>query len=364
MAKDHATTQILAPGGATPATGAHRRPPADPPPASTWRPWTIGIGVALLLALLPLSDQVLPAGGRFSSLLVQVFVYALMALGLTIITGFTGVLHLGVAAFMAIGVYAYAICTCPIYPFQVGFTAGLIIATAIGALAGVVLGLPTIRLRGDYLAIVTLAFGEIAQDCLRNLESVTKGTTGLNPLPGAFAHTASYHPTYYLYLALLGIAVLLVHHLHRSRTGRAWLAIRDDALAARSSGIGVARHKLTAFAIAAALCAAAGALFAALRGTSIEPGYYDFQNSMMVLASVIIGGLGSIGGALLGALLVFGFNLILLSRLAEWLAGGSAGGGNVIANPLNWKMLIFGLVLVLMMRFRPQGIIPADEGRR
>ena len=354
--------------GATPATGAYHRPPVVPLTPRSYS-WLIAIALLTAVALLPMSDGFLGPKFAFAGQLPQIFVDALLSLGLTVITGFTGLLHLGVIAFMAIGVYVYAIATCPIYPFQIGFWPGLVLATIGGAIAGFLLGLPTMRLRGDYLAIVTLGFGEIVQDCLKNLEVVTKGTTGINPLPpptlpgmgDLLGGSHTYRPTYYLYLTLLVLAVVVVRNLKRSRTGRAWLAIREDELAARAMGIGVAKQKLAAFSVAAALCAFAGALFAALRGTSIEPGYYDFQNSVMVVASVIIGGLGSLSGALLGALLIFGFNLIILGKIADAL--GHHASTNVMADPKNWKCLIFGVVLVLMMRFRPQGLLPAREAR-
>jgi branched-chain amino acid transport system permease protein len=356
--------------GSTPAAAVFHKPPAVLPPPSALTSWLVATGLVIVVALLPLSDGLLGPKFAFAGQLPQIFVYALLSLGLTVITGFTGLLHLGVIAFMAIGVYAYAIATCPIYPFQIGFWPGLGLATVAGAGAGFLLGLPTMRLRGDYLAIVTLGFGEIVQDCLKNLEVVTKGTMGINPLPppmlpglgDLLGGTHTYRPTYYLYLALLLLAVAMVRNLKRARIGRAWLAVREDELAARAMGIGVAKQKLAAFAVAAALCATAGALFAALRGTSIEPGYYDFQNSVMVVASVIIGGLGSISGALLGALLIFGFNLIVLAKVADAL--GHHASTNVMADPKNWKCLLFGLLLVLMMRFRPQGLLPARETQK
>ena len=345
----------------TPATGFVRQPEPPPPVVSRTR-WLIPLLLLAGTALLPITDRLLPSSMAFAGLMPQIFVFALLSLGLTVVTGFAGLLNLGVIAFMAIGVYAYAILTCPVYPFQIGFWPGLLCATVAGALAGVVLGLPTMRLRGDYLAIVTLGFGEIVQDCLKNMDVVTKGTTGINPLPppmipGIATHGHGYLPTYYLYLALVVLAVVVVRNLRRSRTGRAWLAIREDELAARSMGIGVARAKLAAFAVGAALCAAAGALYAARLGTSVEPGTYDFQQSVLVVAAVLIGGLGSISGALGGALLVFGVNLIVLAKLADALPG-STTGTNVLLNPLNWKCLIYGLALVLMMRFRPQGLLP------
>jgi branched-chain amino acid transport system permease protein len=295
-----------------------------------------------------------------------IFAFTVIGLGLNIVTGFTGLLNLGAAAFVAIGAYAYSILTCDIYPFRLGFWSGLGSATIIGALVGTVLGLPTMRLRGDYLAIVTLGFGEIVQDLLKNLEPITKGTQGINPVPhptlGAFAFTSETHlPFYYLYLAFAALAALLCRNLRRSRVGRGWVAVREDELAARACGVNAARAKLSAFAWGAALCSAGGALVAALVGTSIEPGYYDFQLSIVVLCAVIVGGMGSVPGVLLGSLLMFGFNSIVIVRLADAL-GGSASA-NVLASPNNWKFLVFGLALILAMRLKPEGLLPAREVR-
>ena len=347
-----------------PATGATSLQPLTPS-APAWRRLLVPLLFLALAALLPLSDRLLPSTLTFAAQMPQLFVFGMVSLGLTVVTGLTGLLNLGVIAFMAIGVYVYAIATAPIYPFQIGFWPGVLLATLAGALSGVVLGLPTMRLRGDYLAIVTLGFGEIVQDCLKNLDVITKGTTGINPLPPPLIPGISgqhgYLPNYYLYLGLLVLAVLLVRNLWQSRTGRAWLAIRGDELAARSMGIRVARQKLAAFAVGAALCACAGALFGALHRASIEPSYYDFQQSVLVVAAVLIGGLGSLSGALLGTLLVFGLNLIVLGKLADALPSATTGT-NVLANPANWKCLIYGLALVLMMRFRPQGLLPERAG--
>ena len=350
----------------TPITASLKPKPLPPRQPERWG-WVVPVAIVVVVGLLPLTDRFLSPRLQFAGLMPQIFVYALLSLGLTVVTGFTGMLNLGVVAFMAIGVYTYAILTCPVYPFQIGFWPGLICATGAGALAGVILGLPTMRLRGDYLAIVTLGFCEIVQDCLKNLEAVTKGTTGINPLPPpevlGLGGKSGYLPVYYLFLGIVVLAVIICTNLKHSRTGRAWLAIREDELAARAMGIRVAKAKLAAFAVGAALCALGGGLFAALRGTSIEPGYYDFQNSIMVVASVIIGGLGSLSGALVGAFLIFGINLIVLDKLAvavQQVAGHSA---NVLLNPLNWKCLIYGLALVLMMRFRPQGLIPERNVR-
>jgi branched-chain amino acid transport system permease protein len=326
-------------------------------------PWLL---LLLLVALLPVIDLVLPASWKIAVFMPSIMAFAIIGLGLNIISGFTGLLNLGAAAFMAIGVYTFSILTCPIYPFQIGFFPGIIAAALAGGAAGLLLSLPTMRLRGDYVAIVTLGFGEIVQDVLKNLDAVTKGTQGLNPvatpaLPGITFGIESYVPWYYLYLALLLAVVWLCHNLRHSRLGRAWVAVREDELAARAMGLSTPRVKLIAFAIGSALCAVGGALFASLRGTSIEPSYYDFQQSVIILCIVIVGGMGNITGVLLGALIMVGFNNIVLTKLTESLARTGITGDNVLASPGNWKFLLYGLALILMMRWRPEGLLPAKE---
>ncbi|HYE98132.1 MAG TPA: branched-chain amino acid ABC transporter permease, partial [Planctomycetota bacterium] len=266
---------------------------------------TVLLAIGLLL---PLLDLLLEAVGardwRIGNEVCQrVFVYAVLGLGLNVVVGYTGLLHLGIAAFMAIGVYAYAILTCTIYPYQIGFWPAILVVPFIGAAAGLLLGAPTLRLRGDYLAIVTLGFGEIVQDVLKNVQSITKGTQGINPLPspgGAFT-SSDYVPWYYLYLAVLVVLVLLVRNLERARLGRQWMSIREDELAATAMGINPLRTKLLAFAIGAGLAALAGVLWASKLETTAEPTTYDFSMSITVLCLLIVGGLGSLKGVLAGA---------------------------------------------------------------
>lgn len=245
-----------------------------------------------------------------------------------------------------------------------GFFSATIAAILIGGAAGVVLGLPTLRLRGDYLAIVTLGFGEIVQDSLRNLESITKGTQGINPLPyptffGYQFTTQDYLPWYYLFLFILLVVVTLLANLENSRVGRSWMSIREDELASRCMGIQPVRTKLLAFAMGASLCSLAGAMWACYLGSSGEPGNYDFQISVIALCIVIVGGMGSILGVLVGALVMVGFNSILLVKLSDALMRtGILSTDNVFSSPSNWKYMIFGLALILMMRFRSQGLVP------
>lgn len=324
------------------------------------------LGILLLsgTVLLPLSDYILPDSYHFAELMRPIFIFAILGLGLNIMTGLTGMLNLGIAAFMAIGAYTYAILTCDIYPFQVGFWWGILGAALTAGAAGTALGLPTMRLRGDYLAIVTLGFGEIVQDILRNLESITKGTQGINPLPppvlfGYTFQTEHYLPWYYLLLTLLVAAVVLNFNLLRSRTGRAWRAIREDEIAARCMGINTARSRLQAFAAGTALAGLAGGLWASFLGSSGEPGNYDFQISVITLCLLIVGGMGSILGVLVGALLMVGFNSIVLVKVSQFMnEHGLVSTTNVFTQPNNWKYMIFGFALIIMMRWRPEGLVP------
>jgi branched-chain amino acid transport system permease protein len=324
------------------------------------QPGWIMLGGAVLLGLL---DR--PLGLNLLDPMRGVLVFALLGLGLNVVTGFTGLLHLGMAAFMAIGAYAFAISTCDIYPFQLGFWPALGVTAIAGALAGFLLGAPTLGLRGDYLAIVTLGFGEIVQDVMKNLDAITKGTQGINPLPapslpvvGEFG--TDERPWYWLFLALLVLAVKLCRNLERSRTGRAWLAVREDQLAASCMGIAPIPVKMYAFATGAALAALAGGLWASLYQSTGEPGNYDFQISILALCIVIVGGMGSIDGVLVGALAMIGVANIALPKLASWMqAQGIVNPSNVLGSPNNWKYLVFGVVLMVMMRVRPDGLLPA-----
>ncbi len=319
--------------------------------------------------LLPLSDAVLSRIGLRpwavgNEVCQRVLVFALMGLGLNVVVGFTGLLHLGVAAFMAIGVYAYAILTCSIYPFQVGFWGAMLLAPVVGLLAGLVLGSPTLRLRGDYLAIVTLGFGEIVQDILRNLDPITQGTQGINPLPPPrfFGHSldaTSYQSWYYLYLAILVLVVFVVRNLEKSRLGRQWVSVREDELAAGCVGINATRAKLSAFAICAAICALSGVLYASKLETTAEPNTYDFMVSITVLCILIVGGMGNIRGVLFGAAIVMGFDIFLKKATEAMQRAGLSGSDSVFLTPSNWKFLFFGLALVIMMRYRPHGVFPS-----
>ncbi len=328
-----------------------------------WRPGPIFIILAIA-ACIPLLDQLLPDRLQLSEAVRGVFLYAILALGLNVVTGYAGLLNLGIAAFMAIGAYAFGILTCEIYPFQLGFWPALALTIPIGALAGFLLGAPTLGLRGDYLAIVTLGFGEIVQDVLKNLDVVTKGTQGINPLPapafGGHEWTADdEYKWYYLFFSILVVTVVAVRNLERSRLGRAWFSIREDEIASRSMGIRVERVKMVAFATAAAIAALAGGLSASVLSSTGEPSNYDFQVSILALCIIIVGGIGSTAGVLVGALVMIGLNSIVLVKATAWMASQGIGSqSNVFLSPNNWKFLIFGLALVLAVRLKPSGLVP------
>ena len=250
-----------------------------------------------IAVLIPLIDAVLPGAWQIGRDMRPIFLFAILALGLNVVTGYAGLLHLGIAAFLAIGVYSYAILSSEIYPFRLGFWGAIVLTPLIGALAGLVLGAPTLRLRGDYLAIVTLGFGEIVQDLLRNVENITAGTQGINPLPypTLFGYTfvpEVYQPWYYLFLAILAVVVVLNRNIERSRLGRAFVSLREDELAATCMGINHVKIKLMAFALGAALAGLMGGLFATYLNSSGEPGNYDFTVSILAVCIVIVGGIG------------------------------------------------------------------------
>ncbi len=310
--------------------------------------------------------------------LTYIFIYSILALGLNVVVGYTGLLHLGIAAFFGIGAYITGILTVPAYPFQVGFLAALVLSTGGAALLGVLLGAPTLRLRGDYLAIVTLGFGEVTRFTLRNLEEITAGTRGLNPVPAPVLPAAlvaplgrlgiqpdwslDYRLFYYLALGLLLVVIGLLKNLERSRLGRAWVAVREDQLAATCMGINAARVKLSAFALGCGLAGMAGCLYATTLTSTAGPDAFDFNRSILMLCCVILGGLGSLRGTLLGVFLLIGFDNVVAPILDGLLQGADINpSGNPLLTFSNWKLAIFGLALILMMRFRPEGLLPSRQ---
>jgi branched-chain amino acid transport system permease protein len=258
------------------------------------------------------------------------------------------------------------------YPFGIGFLPAAIVAVLVTAGTGLALGAPTLRLRGDYLAIVTLGFGEVAKVTLRNLEQITGGMKGLNPVPppGAGVTVAgidlgkefAIDPRWFYYLSLLVLAgvVLAMRRLETSRLGRALVAVREDELAAQAMGISATRVKLSAFAMSSAVAGLAGCLYAASLSTTADPNAYDFNRSIMVLCAVILGGLGSIPGTILGVAILVGFDTVLAPWADSWIQQMNINpSGSSALSFSGWRLAIFGLALVLVMRYRPEGLIPS-----
>jgi ABC-type branched-subunit amino acid transport system permease subunit len=312
--------------------------------------------------------------------------YVILALGLNIVVGFAGLLDLGYVAFFAIGSYAWAMVGSTQFGFLTGvhvnplvwpwfFWPMLIGAALIAAFFGVLLGAPTLRLRGDYLAIVTLGFGEIVPIVFTELDKYTNGVNGIvgiySPILPGVDWTSS-TPYFYLILALIALTIFANIRLRDSRLGRAWIAIREDEIAAASSGVSLVRTKLFAFAAGAFFSGVAGAFHAAKLG-SISPDSFSFGDSVIYLAMVVIGGIGSIPGVIVGAIAVYGINVFLLANL-DSLASDPTNILYTIHNSIasvipgftfgNIRNLLFGIILVAIMIFRPEGLIPSARRRR
>jgi branched-chain amino acid transport system permease protein len=299
--------------------------------------------------------------GYWQEVLVdQIGIYVLLAMGLNVVVGYAGLLDLGYIAFYAIGAYATAFWTgaLPIHPVHINAFYAIPLAILTAMLAGVLLGAPTLRLRGDYLAIVTLGFGEIIQIVATNLTGITAGAAGVLGIPHFAVHLLGVHyvwgvsslPYYYLLLAFIVIAIVAFHSLEESRVGRAWSAIREDEVAAEASGVHVLKYKVMAFAIGASTSGFAGALTAS-KISYITPGSFTVQLSILVLVLVIFGGMGSLPGAIAGA--------AVLQWLPQLLRVHPLFG----FQPPDLYIYL-GALLVAMMIFRPQGILPSKRRRR
>jgi branched-chain amino acid transport system permease protein len=336
------------------------------------RPFAIGWEGAIFLALLayPLFPvfEALFFGATKRSLgdqMPTVFIFTILAYGLNVVIGYTGLLHLGIAAFFACGAYTAGILTVGAYPFGWPFVVAVVIGTLAASALGLILGAPTLRLRGDYLALVTLGFGEVAKVTLRNLEGITAGTRGLSPIPPPTTHSfwaEDYRPFYYLTLGVLILAALLLRNLERSRLGRAWIALREDELAANCMGLNPNKLKLAAFALGAGLAGLAGVLYATRLTSTADPNAYDFNRSIFMICCLILGGLGSRLGALVGVFLLVGFDNILTPIIDGYIQQAFPNaGGKIYLTFTGWRLALFGLALILMMRFRPEGIIPSSR---
>ena len=332
------------------------------------------IGVAL--ALLPfLVGKGL--GNSWVRVLDFALLYVMLALGLNIVVGFAGLLDLGYIAFYAVGAYLYALLASPHFGLHWPVWAVLPLGALVAGLFGVLLGAPTLRLRGDYLAIVTLGFGEIVRIFINNLNApvnITNGPQGISqidpvriagvPLSKTLEVFGISFPSvylyYYLFLALTLLIVFVSIRLEDSRIGRAWVAIREDEIAAKACGIDTRNVKLLAFAMGATFGGVAGGLFAGFQ-EFVSPESFGLMESIMVLCMVVLGGMGHIPGVILGGL--------LLAILPEALRHGAvpmqqAAFGKVLLDPESLRMLLFGLALIAVMLYRPAGLWPEARRKR
>jgi ABC-type branched-subunit amino acid transport system permease subunit len=351
------------------------------------RSMSVMIGMAIVAAVLPVLAVVPP----FSSFQTQnawidgftnAGVFVLLALGLNLVVGVAGLLDLGYAAFFAIGAYAYAYAASPfgnqILGIDVGALLGdaaglifwpmLIIGALVAATFGILLGAPTLRLRGDYLAIVTLGFGEIVPIVFLNSDDLTNGTNGIGGiyrpyLPGIGSFSAMNPWPYYLtMMVLVTVVMIFCYRLAGSRLGRAWEAIREDELAAAANGINTVTTKLLAFALGASTAGIAG-VFNAAKLTVVSPDQFGFVVSFTVLAMVVLGGMGNFWGVAVGAFVIYTINNVLLKTLNQFF---DTVGIPILKDIdfIGLQFLLYGIALVAMMLLRPEGLFPNSRRKR
>ena len=334
------------------------------------------LGIVFLAVLIPFVGLNNP---YYLDVTIQILIYVALALGLNITVGFSGLFNLGYAAFYAVGAYSWAIfgssqankfISGGSFPLDGSwFWIFMLIGIVVAAALGVLIGLPAVKVKGDYLALVTLGFGEIVRLVLNNLNkpiNFTNGPQGIAAIkaPALFGMKLD-NPIDYYVIALLMILLIYVvtKRLEHSRIGRAWAAIRDNEIAAQAMGIAVFKAKLLAFAVGAAYAGAMGVIFAS-KQTFVDPSSFTYMESFTLLAMIILGGTGSIPGAIVGATTVTLLQLQLLKGLSEYFSNLRVIGILNIPeqlDPSQYERFVFGIILVVMMIFRPQGIIPADE---
>lgn len=337
--------------------------------------WLAAIGIAVLLAVLPF---IVGAGlGRtWVRILDFALLYIMLALGLNIVVGYAGLLDLGYIAFYAVGAYVYALLASPHFGVHLPFWVLLPAGFAAAGIFGVLLGSPTLRLRGDYLAIVTLGFGEIIRIFINNLNApvnITNGPQGVNAIDPitiagwsmnrSFEFFGQRYPGiylyYYLFLAFALLIIFISIRLQDSRIGRAWIAIREDEVAAEAMGINTRNVKLLAFAMGASFGGIGGGLFAGFQGF-VSPESFNLLESITILCMIVLGGMGNIPGVILGA--------VLLTTLPEALRYTGplqqAVLGRVVIDPSDLRMLLFGIALIAVMLFRPAGLLPSRRRKQ
>ena len=338
--------------------------------------WLAFAALAIVLLARPFATDAL-LGRGWVRIAVFALLYIMLALGLNIVVGYAGLLDLGYVAFFAVGAYCYALLGSPQFGLHFPLWAVLPLGALFACVFGVLLGAPTLRLRGDYLAIVTLGFGEIIRIFLNNLNApfnLTNGPQGINMIDplriGGFSFGSTHeffgitfpsvHLHYYLFLAFTLGVIFVSLRLQDSRIGRAWMAIREDEVAAEAMGINTRNIKLLAFAMGATFGGAAGGLFAGFQGF-VSPESFGLTESVMILCMVVLGGMGNIGGVVLGG--------VLLVLLPEALRNGAgpmqqALFGKTLVDPESLRMLLFGLALIVVMLVRPAGLWPSTQRRR
>ncbi len=337
------------------------------------RSTTVIAMVVILGLLLPLVAALPPLNGfgstnDFISGFSKAGVFILLALGLNVVVGLAGLLDLGYAAFFAIGAYVYAWGASPFSHLAIPFWPMLLVGALVAAVFGVLLGAPTLRLRGDYLAIVTLGFGEIVPVVFRNASTYTRGPNGIGaiyqpslPIIGNFGFTNPV-PFYVTVLAIIAVCVIILYRLQDSRLGRAWVAIREDELAAASMGINTVTTKLLAFALGATTAGLAG-VFNASQLSLVSPDQFDFTVSFTVLAMVVLGGMGNIWGVAVGAFVIYEIQHVILKQLTNFFQPLNLPVLSSI-DFVQYQYLLYGLALVGMMLLRPEGLFPSRQRRR
>src|SRR2546429_6049349 len=337
--------------------------------------WVGIVIIAMTLTALPFA--LAGIGTAWVRITNSAILYVFLALGLNIVVGFAGLLDLGYIAFYAVGAYAYALLSSPHFDIHLPFWVTLPLGAAIACMFGALLGAPTLKLRGDYLAIVTLGFGEIIRIFLNNLSqpvNITNGPQGITLIDpfriGGFNFKTSQTIVgldftgpikYYYFLLLVLIAVIVINlRLQNSRLGRAWEAVREDEIAARAMGINTRNVKLLAFAMGASFGGLAGGMFSAIQGF-ISPESFILVESINVVAMVVLGGMGNVWGVILGAVL-----LSFMPEILRYTVGPIQEQifGRMLLEPEVIRMLLFGFALVLMMLFRPAGILPSALRKR
>jgi branched-chain amino acid transport system permease protein len=348
------------------------------PPAWRKHPAVLWVGMGLIgIALIALPFVLAQSGMTWVRITNFAILFVFLSLGLNIVVGFAGLLDLGYIAFYAVGAYVYALLASPHFGLHLPFWVILPIGALVACLFGVILGAPTLKLRGDYLAIVTLGFGEIVRIFMNNLSepiNVTNGPKGISTIDSIkfvgldFGSTTKFGEFavpglikyYYMLLFILVLVIIINVRLQNSRIGRAWEAIREDELAARAMGINTTNLKLLAFAMGASFGGVAGGLFSAIQGF-ISPESFTLTESVMILAMVVLGGMGNIWGVIVGAVLL-SFVPEILRYTVEPAQKALFGRQIIEAEVL--RMLLFGFAMVAMMLFRPAGLLPSAVRKR